>query len=99
MDTNGSYICECAQGYYNNSGVCEGTSLIAYYNMCCEKVNYIQMLMSAYISYCITVPTSVSIQMDLTVVFVNSGIHLRLMERPVWVSCPNFTQYYISGSP
>ena len=52
VNTDGSYICECGQGYNNVSGVCEGTSLVTYYDVCAVKiVNYIQMWMSAYIIY------------------------------------------------
>ena len=64
--------------------------------VCCEKVDYLQMWMSAYI---ITAPTLVSIQWDLTIVSVNFGTLLGLMERLVRVSCANFThwKYHVSG--
>lgn len=34
MDTIGSYICKCTQGYDNSSDLCNGTRLVRYYDMC-----------------------------------------------------------------
>lgn len=96
VDTYGSYLCECERGYDNVTDICEGTRLMS--QMFFEKINYTQMWMSAYTSGCITAPTSVSIQLDLIIVLVNSGILLRLMERLVRVRSANFTQYHVSGS-
>ena len=39
VDTYGSYVCECAQGYDNVSDLCEGTRLVSHYDVCAVKTS------------------------------------------------------------
>ena len=34
VDTYGSYVCECEQGYESVSDICEGTRLVSHYGIC-----------------------------------------------------------------